>query len=221
MGTSRSRFVLASLIVLAIGLAAPPATAQVLYGSVVGTVTDPQGYRVPGANILITNTANGLKRETVTNSEGEYTIVNVQPGTYDVRISMGANFKAFERRGVNLRQGDIARVDTQLQAGTVTDVVNVVSDSELLQTDKADTSTKLDSVQVTNLPLNAYRNYQALVVLVPGTLPDLSQPNAESDTPQRTITFTTKYPSRPCSVSSITLSWERPKWKCGMRLNRK
>ncbi len=196
MGTStrrwaRSRLILASLAVLALGLAVRSAGAQVLYGTVTGIVTDPQGYRVPGANILITNTANGLKRETVTNSEGEYTIVNVQPGTYDVRISMGTNFKAFERRGVNLRQGDIARVDTQLQAGTVTDVVNVVSDSELLQTDKADTSTKLDSVQVTNLPLNAYRNYQALVVLVPGTLPDLTTPNAESDTPQRTITFTT------------------------------
>ncbi len=168
-----------------------PAGAQVLYGSVVGTVTDPQGYRVPGASVLITNTANGLKRETVTNTEGEYTIVNVQPGVYDVRISMGPTFKAFERKGVSIRQGDIARVDSQLQAGTVTDVVNVTSESELLQTDKADTSTKLDSVQVTNLPLNAYRNYQALVVLVPGTLPDLSTPNAESDTPQRTITFTT------------------------------
>jgi hypothetical protein len=173
------------------GLNAAPAEAQVLYGSVTGTVTDPQGYRVPGASVAITNPATGLKRETTTNSQGEYNIVNVQPGTYDIRISMGTNFKAFERRGINIRQGDIARVDTQLQAGTVTDVVNVVSESELLQTDKADTSTKLDSVQVTNLPLNAYRNYQALVVLVPGTLPDLRTPNAESDTPQRTITFTT------------------------------
>jgi hypothetical protein len=186
-----SCLLVAGLAAAAVGLTAASASAQVLYGSVTGTVTDPQGYRVPGANIVITNTANGLKRETVTNNEGEYTIVNVQPGTYDVRISMGANFKAFERRGLDIRQGDIARVDTQLQAGTVTDVVNVTSTSELLQTDKADTSTKLDSVQVTNLPLNAYRNYQALVVLVPGTLPDLTTPNAESDTPQRTITFTT------------------------------
>jgi hypothetical protein len=173
------------------GLTAVPAGAQVLYGSVVGTVTDPQGYRVPGANVLITNTANGLKRETTTNNQGEYTIVNVQPGTYTVRISMGTNFKAFERAGVNIRQGDIARVDTQLQAGTVTDVVNVTSESELLQTDKADTSTKLDSVQITSLPLNAFRNYQALVVLVPGTLPDISTPNTETLQVTRTITYTT------------------------------
>ena len=181
----------AGLAAAAVGLSAVPAGAQVLYGSVTGTVTDPQGYRVPGASVVITAPATGLKRDTTTNNEGEYNIVNVQPGTYDIRISMGTNFKAFERRGIDIRQGDIARVDTQLQAGTVTDVVNVVSESELLQTDKADTSTKLDSVQVTNLPLDAYRNYQALVVLVPGTLPDLRTPNAESDTPQRTITFTT------------------------------
>ena len=186
-----SCLLVAGLAAAAVGLTAASVGAQVLYGNVTGTVTDPQGYRVPGASIVITAPATGLKRDTTTNSQGEYNIVNVQPGTYDIRISMGANFKAFERKGIEIRQGDIARVDTQLQAGTVTDVVNVVSESELLQTDKADTSTKLDSVQVTNLPLNAYRNYQALVVLVPGTLPDLTQPNAESDTPQRTITFET------------------------------
>jgi hypothetical protein len=115
--------------VIVASLLAAPAVAQVLYGSVTGIVTDPQGYRVPGANIVITNTANGLTRETTTNNDGEYTIVNVQPGSYTVRISMGANFKAFERTGVNLQQGEIARVDTQLQAGTITDVVNVTSDS--------------------------------------------------------------------------------------------
>ncbi len=181
---------LVGLALVVLTLMAAPAVAQVLYGSMTGIVTDPQGYRVPGASVLITNTANGLTRETTTNNEGEYTIVNVQPGTYTVRISMGTNFKAFERKGVELRQGEIARVDTQLQAGAVTDIVNVTSDSELLQTEKADTSTKLDSVQVTNLPLNQYRNYQALVVLVPGAQPDLRQDNAESDTPQRTIQFT-------------------------------
>jgi hypothetical protein len=100
---------------VAVGLTVVPAGAQVLYGSVVGTVTDPQGYRVPGANVVITNTGNGLKRDTTTNNEGEYNIVNVQPGTYDVRISMGTNFKAFERRAVNIQQGEIARIDTQLQ----------------------------------------------------------------------------------------------------------
>ena len=188
---ARSCLLLAGLTAVAVGLTTAPAGAQVLYGSVVGTVTDPQGYRVPGANVLITNTANGLKRETTTNTQGEYTIVNVQPGTYTVRISMGTNFKAFERTGVPIRQGDIARVDTQLQAGTVTDVVNVTSESELLQTDKADTSTKLDSVQITSLPLNQFRNYQALVVLVPGTLPDISTPNTETLQVTRTITYTT------------------------------
>ena len=177
----------AGLAIVAMALMSAPASAQTLYGSVVGTVTDPQGYRVPGASVVITNTGNGLKRDTTTNNEGEYNIVNVQPGTYDVRISMGANFKAYEKKAVNIQQGDIARVDTQLQAGSVTDVINVVSDSELLQTDKADTSTKLDSVAYVNLPLNAYRNYQSLIVLVPGSQPEPGSSNAETDYPQRTL----------------------------------
>jgi len=88
--------------------------AQGLYASIVGTVTDPQGNRVPGASIVITSAANALERNTTTNSQGEYTIVNVQPGTYDIRISMGTNFREFNRRGITVRQGDIARVDTQL-----------------------------------------------------------------------------------------------------------
>ncbi len=196
MSTSTQQWVRACLLVTGltvgtVGLIPAPVGAQVLYGSVVGTVTDPQGYRVPGASIVITNTANGLQRNTTTNTQGDYSIVNVQPGTYDVRISMGTNFKAFERKGVPLRQGEIARVDTQLQAGAITDIVNVTSESELLQTDKADTSTKLDSVQITNLPLNQFRNYQALVVLVPGTLPDISTPNTETLQVTRTITYTT------------------------------
>jgi hypothetical protein len=60
--TRRCVLVPASLVALAIGLTAVPSAAQVLYGSVTGIVTDPQGYRVPGASIVITNTANGLKR---------------------------------------------------------------------------------------------------------------------------------------------------------------
>ena len=50
---------------MTVGLSTGVTVAQVLYGSVTGIVTDPAGYRVPGANVVITNTANGLTRETV------------------------------------------------------------------------------------------------------------------------------------------------------------
>src|SRR5687767_12837327 len=60
------------LSVLAIGLAATPATAQILYGSVVGVVRDAQGATVPGATVTIVNKDNNLTRETVTNTEGAF-----------------------------------------------------------------------------------------------------------------------------------------------------
>ena len=185
---ARACLLVAGLAALAVGLTAVPAGAQVLYGSVVGTVTDPDGLRVPGASVVITNTSNGLTRDTTTNHDGEYSIVNVQPGPYDVRITMGTSFKEFLRRNVPVTQGVISRVDTKLETGSVKETLTVTSTSELLQTDKADTSTQLDSVQITALPLNQFRNYQSLIVLVPGTEPDLSTPNTE--TLQVTRTFT-------------------------------
>ena len=55
-----------------------------------------------------------------------------------------------------------------------------------MQTDKADVHTELKSTEITNLPLNQFRNYQALVVLVPGSMP-ATLPNAETDTPERSL----------------------------------
>ena len=66
--------------------------------------------------------------------------------------------------------------------GALAESVNVVSESTLLQTDKADLSSELSSKQIVNLPLNQYRNYQKLIDLVPGATPSQFQ-NAEIDTP--------------------------------------
>src|SRR4029078_8055477 len=82
--------------------------------------------------------------------------------------------------------GQISRVDMALQIGALSETVTVNSEAELLQTAKADGKTELKADEVVNLPLNQFRNYQALIVLVPGSLPPTFQ-NAETDTPQRTL----------------------------------
>jgi hypothetical protein len=82
--------------------------------------------------------------------------------------------------------GQIARVDMTLEVGTVTESVTVTSEAQLLQTDKADVSTELKSQELTSLPLNRFRNYQALMNLVPGTTP-MAFGNAETDTPARSL----------------------------------
>jgi hypothetical protein len=109
--------ILASLSAAALradGRVVPGADAQFKFATFVGTVTDSNGHRVAGAEVLITHTGNRLKRAATTGADGTYSITNVQPGTYDIRISFGSA-TAFERRGVTVRAGDIARVDTQLR----------------------------------------------------------------------------------------------------------
>jgi hypothetical protein len=169
-------------------LVSHPATAQTLYGSVVGNVKDDQGGGVPGANVTLVNTGTNLKRETVTDAQGAYNFVNVLAGRYDVRVAL-QGFREAVRSEVPVTVGQISRVDMTLQIGALSETVTVKSEAELLQTDKADVKTELKADEVVNLPLNQFRNYQALIVLVPGSLPPTFQ-NAETDTPQRSLLMT-------------------------------
>ena len=95
-------------------------------------------------------------------------------------------FRENVRSNVPVTIGQISRVDMSLEIGTLTETVTVASAAQLLQTDKADVSTELRSAEITAMPLNRFRNYQALVNLVPGTTP-MAFGNAETDTPARSL----------------------------------
>ncbi len=173
------------LTILSIGLAATPARAQLLYGSVVGIVKDSTGARLPGATITVTNRDTALTRETTADAEGAYNLVNILPGPYDVKVSL-QGFREAIRSGVPVTIGQVARVDMTMEIGTLSETVTVQSAAELLQTDKADVHTELKSDTLTQMPLNRFRNYQALINLVPGTTP-MAFGNAETDTPARSL----------------------------------
>ena len=164
-----------------------PSAAQTAYGGLVGVVRDAQGGALPAA-VTIIEMGTNLKRETVTDAQGGYNFVNVLAGQYEVRIAM-ASFREAVRTGVPVTVGQISRVDVTMELGALTETVTVKSAAELLQTDKADVRTDLKAEEVANLPLNSFRNYQSLVVLVPGSLPPTFQ-NAETDTPQRSLAMT-------------------------------
>ncbi len=124
----------------------------------------------------------------MTDAQGAYSFINVLAGPYDVRIAL-QGFREAVRTGVPVTVGQISRVDMTLEIGAMSETVTVKSEAELLQTDKADVKTELKTDEIVNLPLNQFRNYQALVVLVPGSLPPTLQ-NAETDTPQRSLAMT-------------------------------
>jgi hypothetical protein len=177
---------LVTVAITALLLAVPDASAQVLYGNIVGNVTDAQGSAVPGATVTIVNKETNLTREVTTNEEGNFTVGNVLPGRYDVKVSL-QGFREVVRANVPVVIGQLSRVDTTLEVGTLSETVTVTSQAELLQTDSAEVSTQLKSTEIAALPLNQFRNYQALVNLVPGSTPMRFQ-NAETDTPARSLT---------------------------------
>src|SRR4029078_767136 len=107
------------LVLLSLALTAPALRAQVLYGSLVGTITDQSGAVVPKAQIKASNPATGEVREVTTDADGRYTIGNVVPGTYNVQVS-ATGFQSVTTTGVNATINTVTRVDMQLQVGAQT-----------------------------------------------------------------------------------------------------
>jgi Carboxypeptidase regulatory-like domain/TonB dependent receptor-like, beta-barrel len=179
--------ILCAVINLMVMLAtATTVSAQVLYGSIVGTLTDESGAVVPGAVVTVKNASTGLSREATTDETGHYAIQNLLEGAYDLSVS-ATGFKPYTQTGVEVSINSVTRADITVQVGAITDQVTVEGSAQLLQTTKSDVNTHLDSEAIENLPLSNYRNYQSLINLVPGATPGQFQ-NAITDTPGRSLT---------------------------------
>jgi hypothetical protein len=176
-------YLTASLIFL--GFGAPAASAQVLYGSIVGTVTDQAAAVVPKASVTVKNASIGLSRQVSADEAGYYSISNLPEGIYDLAVT-AAGFKTLSQKNVNVLINNTTRANARLEVGSITDSITVESSTALLQTTKADVNTNLEAQAIGNLPLSGYRNFQSLINLVPGATPVRFQ-NAVIDTPQRDL----------------------------------
>ena len=192
---------MAALLAATFWLLPTPTAGQALYGSVTGTITDAQGSAVPGASVSLRNEATGLEMGTVTDETGTYTLRNVAGGTYTLKASL-QGFKEFVQTGVPVIVGGIARINGKLEIGALSESVTVTSEATILKTDKADVSVDLRPEDVTNLPLNQYRNYQTLLNLVPGATPPVFQ-NAQTDTPGRALSTNINGANRNNNVTRI------------------
>jgi hypothetical protein len=168
------------------GCFAPAARAQVLYGSIVGAVTDPTQAAVVRASVTITNAETGLSRQASTDESGYYSAPNLPAGSYDVAVT-ATGFKPVTRRGVSVRTNTVTSVDISLEVGALTESITVEASAAVLQTNKTDVNANIEPRALVNLPLTAYRNYQTLINLVPGATPARFQ-NAVIDTPGRSLT---------------------------------
>ncbi len=145
------------------------AHAQTSYGTVVGTVVDPSGASVVGAKVTLKNNGTDSAQTTTTGSSGNYTFVNLTPGTYSVTASHGG-FKEVESNAVDVQIGGTVRVDLALAVGTQSETITVTSAPPDLQTDSASLSGVIEGQQVVEAPLNG-RNVNNLLDFVPGVTP--------------------------------------------------
>src|SRR5271165_6289013 len=164
----------AMVMVLAGSLATLRANAQAVSATLVGTVTDSTGAGVVGAKLTIQEVATGISRETVANESGNYTFPNLTPGTYAVSVE-AKGFKKETRPSVDVAVNTTTRVDLDLQPGSATETVTVTGTPAIMQTDRADVSTNLESQTLQTMPVSVNQNFQSLLTLVPGVGPPVFQ----------------------------------------------
>jgi hypothetical protein len=146
---------------------APSAFAQAVKGGLLGNVVDPAGLALPGVTVTITETNTNISYNTATNESGYYTFPSLKDGTYRVTAEL-SGFKKVVREGVVVDVNTTIRVDLRMEVGTLQESVTVTGESPVLQTDRTDTGRLIESKMVTDIPLTFNRNFQAILVTVPG-----------------------------------------------------
>lgn len=174
----------ATTIVLFFFQMTPRGLGQVLYGSLVGNITDPSGASVAGVRVSATNADTGLAREATSTDRGAFSILDLPAGHYNVTIASSA-FAAYTQRGLDVSSNGVVRIVVQLELAGTAEKVTVGASGPLLQTDRSDVRTEINSKQFENLPVPGGRNYQALFKLIPGFAPPRPQnslvSNAQED----------------------------------------
>lgn len=164
----RSRLVVfsTSMFLILAGLSSTDVLSQAVFGKIAGIVTDPSGAAVPGAAVLITDVDRGTQYHAASGSQGEYAQGQLLAGSYAVTVS-ASGFGQFTSR-VQVHVDSTVEVNAKLQVGSQSGTVQVTDETPLLQVDRAEVSTTLQTTEVENLPV-IDRNATGLVFTVPGT----------------------------------------------------
>jgi len=147
-------------------LVALPLHAQSSAASVSGVVTDASGAVVPAAQVILQNSATNVERKTSTGPSGNYSIVNVQPGSYVIEVRK-QGFKVAREAPVELSVSQSANFNFALAVGDVSQSVSVVAESSEVQSSSAELGAVIGAKSIKDLPLNG-RNFTELLQLAPG-----------------------------------------------------
>ncbi len=160
----------ASLLLLAALIAASGLSAQT--ATLAGRVTDSSGAIIPGATIVVVNTATAAERPTVSNETGYYTVPLLQPGEYRVLVGQ-PGFKSISQSGVTLQVDQRAEINFVLEVGAVSEQVEVTADAAQLNTVEASQGQVIENRRIVDMPLNG-RDYNQLALLSAGAVQPLA-----------------------------------------------
>jgi outer membrane receptor protein involved in Fe transport len=142
----------------------PTAVAQETTGGLQGTVKDPSGAVVPGAQVVVTGTALVGKKELVTDSSGYYRFANLPPGTYNIAVT-AKGFRTLKREGLSLEVGHLPTIDFALELGATTEVVEVTSAAPTIDVTTTQNLTNITDDIIQNIPHG--NSYQSMIQFAP------------------------------------------------------
>src|SRR5580693_8966497 len=162
-GRSMRRLLFAMMLMLVLGIGV---NAQTFRGAINGTVTDPSGASVPGAQVRAIDTATGIEHTTVTTSDGEFSFQDLPLGTYKVTV-IATGFPNNTVDNVAVTAGSIYTLTVKLSMAQQTTAVEVSAAAITLDTTTQAQSMTLTDTAVQDMPLNG-RDFSQLIAISPG-----------------------------------------------------
>lgn len=141
------------------------AMAQTETARIQGVVSDQAGAAIPNATVTVTSLGTSREVTAQTNDEGNYTVLALQPGKYNISVGQ-TNFKT-TKQDVTLEVAQSATLNFTLEAGVVTETVTITNDAPLVDSSSSSLGEVVQGRQIVELPLNG-RNVLELARLSPG-----------------------------------------------------
>src|SRR5580698_6686498 len=156
-------------LVLITLLASLNAAGQQITGSLRGTVSDPSGAIIPAATVTAKHVETRLKRVAITDRQGEYVLVELPIGHYQLEIQ-AKGFRTYLQQGITLDVNQTATVGIQLKLGSESQRVEVNANAALVQNTVSSLGQTVMEHEILDLPLDG-RNFSQLGLLQPGVVP--------------------------------------------------
>src|SRR5712664_249996 len=166
MGPQKLTKILAPLVVIVFSLSLTVSIySQVTGATLSGTISDPSGGLIPGAQISIRNTGTGISKDFQADSDGYYTAPNLAPGTYEVRVTA----KGFSTvvSTVTLAVGAQQQLNIPMRVGETTQTIQVTQAAPQIDLTSSTLTGQVESQTILDLPLNG-RDWTSLATLHPG-----------------------------------------------------